>query len=921
MATDPPFLKDKGASMATAGPSPLPAPLRAIRQAIHDLQRDVREFGIDVMVQAALYPIYKAYHEGRFAAELKGKPGRGSWLRGAATVLGIGRQARHSAPRWVAPGRILGYRSSAPGSHPASVELDCERAAIQLAFPDPAVVRVRLRPSSPPGEGRFPPPFSYAVVCGEDTWPPVEIEVQEEDGALAIRTRALHCRVDQASAALSFSDPDGTPVQADAPGVTWDAEAGLVTCAKRLLPGEHLYGLGEKTSRLDKRGLVLDMWNTDPHSYRPGDDPIYANIPVYLGLVEAKPLERAQDGHRAYGYGIWVDHSTRGHFDLGASVPGVTRWSYAMDSSGDILRYYFLYGPALSDVLARSADLTGHATMLPLWALGYHQNRWSYAPAARVREIAREFRQRRIPCEAIHLDIDYMDGFRCFSWHPECFADPAALIADLHADGFKVVTMIDPGIKVDPDYPVCAQGLAEGVFCAYPDGQAFRGPVWPGQCYFPDFTSARVRAWWGRLYQGLVKLGVDGFWNDMNEPSVFSPKEGTFPDSVRHEWEGQWTDHREAHNVYGMQMARATAEGLLDLRPDERPLVISRSVWAGSQRYNTHWLGDNYSEWDALRNVPQLVLNMGLSGIGFTGPDTGGFTGNCTAELLIRWNQLSTFTPFFRNHSAKGTEDQEPWALGELCERISREFIALRYQLLPYLYTALWQSTQTGMPMLRPLCLAFQQDPFAVDGKDGRSPDDAFMCGDALLVVPVTEPGCTSREVYVPPGRWFDFWENTLIAGPQIAQLDAPMERIPVLVRAGSVVPMWPPMQHIGERQAEVLILHAYLGDGESWLYEDDGHTWAFRQGAYQVTRLACTLSPDRSTFTIAHTTHGAYASPCTRIEVHVHGLQDAPSKVEIDGRPLPLPAPFDRAARTLSLDTEPFEQIEIRLAPGALAG
>jgi alpha-glucosidase len=356
-----------------------------------------------------------------------------------------------------------------------------------------------------------------------------------------------------------------------------------------------------------------------------------------------------------------------------------------------------------------------------------------------------------------------------------------------------------------------------------------------------------------------------------------------------------------------MQMARATVEGLIALQPQERPLVITRSLWAGTQRYNMHWLGDNRSDWASLRNTMQMTMNLGLSGIAFTGPDTGGFSGIPDGELLIRWNQLSVFTPFFRNHTAKGTGDQEPWAFGETCERLSRRYIELRYQLLPYHYTAFWQSAQHGLPMVRPLVLVCQDDP-QVAGLD-----DEFMFGDAFLVAPVAEPGAVSRRVYIPAGKWYDYWTDTLTAGPQITRLDAPIDRIPLLVRAGSVIPTWPVMQHTGERPVDRLTLHVYPGDGESLLYEDDGHTWAYQEGNYRVTRYLCTTRQGRARIERTHT--GPFTPPYDRVQVVVHGLAAAPQHVLVD-RVTSASSAFDRQAHTLTLETGLFHTIELTFDP-----
>jgi len=841
----------------------------------------VKTLGLNVTLQSALYPLRKRFYSAKFTSPAP---------------------AGNAATTYTFAGRVLAHHQTPAAGDIGRQTLDlrCENAQVQLVLLAADLIRVRVRPNSRLEQPAHQPaePFSYAVCTKAADWPPTPFSLHEEQDALTIRTEKLHCHIDKNPFALTFLDPDGAVICADAAGAGWRGDN--VACWKRLPPDERIYGLGQKTTPLDKRGVITSMWNRDPQFYHPGDDPIYANIPFYLGLRQGR------------GYGIFFDHSARGRFDFGATTPGVAHFEADAGSTPDNeLRYYFFYGPQLVDVLDRYTELTGRMIMPPLWALGYHQNRWSYTPDSRVREIAGEFRARHIPCEAIHLDIDYMDGFRCFTWDHSRFPDPAKLIADLHAQHYRVVTMIDPGIKVERTYWVCQEGLEKEMFCRYPDGKLFRGPVWPGDSYFPDFTSPRVRAWWGQLYQGLVDLGVDGFWNDMNEPAIISSNNDTLPDVVQHEYDGFGADHRTAHNVYGMQMARATAEGLLKLRPDERPLVITRSLWAGSQRYNMHWLGDNYSDWPSLRNTMQLVMNLGLSGIAFTGPDTGGFVGTPDGELMIRWNQMSVFTPFFRNHTVKNSADQEPWAFGQACERLCREFITLRYRLLPYIYTAFWQSAQRGLPMARPLFLQFQDDERCYDI------DDEYMFGDAFLVAPIYEQGARSRRVYIPAGQWYDYWRNTITAGPQITRLDAPIHQIPLLVRAGSVVPAWPDMQYIGEKQIDTLTLHVYPGNGVSWLYQDDGRTWAFRDGAYRLTRFVCKLGA-RLEITREVTQpveQIAGLDDYARIRIKLHGLAHPPAHVHVDDVQI-QECKFEAENRTAILETGPFTEITVELAP-----
>ncbi|HSR34466.1 MAG TPA: TIM-barrel domain-containing protein, partial [Anaerolineae bacterium] len=495
----------------------------------------------------------------------------------------------------------------------------------------------------------------------------------------------------------------------------------------------------------------------------------------------------------------------------------------------------------------------------------------------RVRELAAEFRQRRIPCDVIHLDIHYMDGYRIFTWSRDRFPDPPRLLAGLREQGFRVISIIDPGVKVDPGYHVHDEGLAHDAFCKLPDGTLFRGPVWPGECYFPDFTDPKTRFWWGGLYRPLLEAGVAGFWNDMNEPAIFG---GTMPENLPHSYEGQGALHGEMHNVYGLQMARATAEGLRRLRPQERVPLITRAGYAGLQRYALVWTGDNHSTWTQLRLGVSMCLNLGLSGVPFCGPDVGGFASDCDGELLTRWTQIGALTPFFRNHSALGTDQQEPWVFGEPYESICRRWIELRYELLPYIYTAAWQAAQSGLPMMRPLSLAFADDAHT------HSLDDQFLLGDALLVAPIGYPGQISRRVYLPGGSWYDFWTGHRLSGEITAE--APLERMPLYVRAGSVLPMGPVMQHTGEWPPEILHLHVYPGNGESWLYEDDGHSLAYQSGEFQVTRFVCESTADGSV-TLRRNVQGQFDPGFERFEIIIRGLEAVPRQVLVDGRPVDL--------------------------------
>ncbi len=856
----------------------------------------IRKVGLTRAVQAALYPLRRAYYEAKFSTG----GNSGSVLRGLAGLVGALQPAATDRfePRDL---KLLGdVLACSPQGQ--TVTIRCRNASLQLTLLAADLLRVRL--SRP---GLFPSPDSYAVLKEDDQWAAPPYRLTENTEHIEIRTERITCRISKQPCRLSFWDPQGRFIHGDSSGLGWRGSKVARSCS--LEASEHVYGLGEEAFALDRRGHRFIMWNSDPQVYAPGDEPIYLNIPLYIGFHEGRGCASVPPS-LGRGYGLFYDNTYRSHFDLGQ-----TRADEAIYCADDgELRYYFFYGPALATVLERYTELTGRMPLPPLWALGYQQSRWSYYPESRVREVADLFRKHRIPCDVLHLDIHYMDDYRCFTWDKERFPDPAALLADLHKQGFKVIVLLDCGIKADPNYHVCADGLAKGMFCTYPDGTVAGGPVWPGECYFPDFTSPRVRQWWGELYAPLLEAGVDGIWNDMNEPTIMGPKGNTLAGCVRHDWEGKGpippssrrgSDHRQAHNVYGMQMVRATAEGLQRLRPNERPFVLTRSGWAGVQRYAMSWTADNQSTWEHLRLTMPMVMGLGLSGLAFTGPDIGGFQGTPEPELLVRWTQLGVFLPFFRNHTALDTRDQEPWVHGEPYLSINRSAIELRYRLLSYLYTATWQCTQRGTPIVRPLVWAYPEDAHTY------LLDDQFLCGDALLIAPVCEPGAASRLVYLPAGEWFDFSTDARHTGPTTLEVLTPLERLPIFVRAGTVLPTWPVMQHIDLQALDRLILHVYPGDGDSWLYEDDGHSLAYRDGEYRVTSFECQGTRETG-LTIASRMQGAYRPAYDRWEWNVHGLTHSSEQVLVDGQPA-RNLSWDEARRLLRFETAECQRVKVR--------
>lgn len=678
--------------------------------------------------------------------------------------------------------------------------------AIQPLAPD--LVRIRLQPQG------APVPDSFAVVRTE--WPPVAASLEEVEEALWLRAGALTVEVSRSPVRLRFLDAEGRTIAADYPegGLAW--EPGRVAWVQTAPPGTHYYGFGQRTGFLDKRGRAMTLWATDETLHTPGTDELYQAIPFFMALREGR------------AYGLFVDSPARVRYDMAKSYPD----RYWVEAEQEVLDAYFFAGPDPRAVLGRYTELTGRMELPPLWALGFQQSRYSYYPEARVREIAREFRERQIPCDVIHLDIDYMDGYRVFTWDRERFPEPARLIGDLAGQGFKVVTIVDPGVKVDGQYRVFREGVAGGHFICHPDGELFIGTVWPGRTAFPDFARAQTRRWWGDLHkEALLDAGVAGIWNDMNEPSCFA--RNTLPDTVLQGEDGKRLPHARLHNAYGLLMCRATHEALRRLRPGERPFILTRSGYAGIQRYAAVWMGDNHSWWEHLLMAMPMCMGMGLSGVPFVGTDVGGFTEDGDGELLVRWTQLGVFTPFFRNHSSTGTRDQEPWAFGPEVEAIVRAYIRLRYRLLPFLYNEFYQASRTGLPIMRPLFLEYPDDPATYPISD------QFLVGRDLMVCPVYQPGASHRLVYLPAGTWVDFWTGERLAGPAHLVARAPLDRIPVYVRDGAIIPMGPEMNYVGEVPLKELTLAVYAGaPGRLELYEDDGRSLAYKEGQWALTSI-----------------------------------------------------------------------------------
>ena len=693
-------------------------------------------------------------------------------------------------------------------------------------------------------------------------------EIEERGDSVSLRTAALKATIsvsgDGRSLQLRVTRADGSEALASAMlSVSAD---GRPNWASALAHGERVYGGGERTGSLDRRGRIMTFWTTDPlPNHGDETDAMYQSVPLLMGLVDGR------------AYGVYFDNNERAAADIGKAEPDTLTYT---PEAADLVAYVFA-GPTLGDTLRQYTALTGRMPPLPRWAFGYQQSRWGYRTADDALEIASQFRARAIPCDAIYLDIDYMDGYRVFTWDGERFPDPAGMIQRLREQHFRLVTIIDPGVKVDPDYGVYQEGLAKGYFARAADGTPFQGWVWPGLSCWGDFDQAAASAWWGEQHRGLVEAGVAGIWNDMNEPSqagIFSPPDvtlphgATLPDDVLFGPVDDASDtitHARFHNAYGLTMSEATRAGLQRLRPDERPFVLTRSATAGSQRSAIVWNGDSTSNWENLRLAVPLNLGVSLSGFPMTGGDIGGFWNDATAELLVRWTQLGALLPFCRNHSCMGTAQQEPWAFGEPYTSQCRAAIELRYRLLPYILTLAHEASASGAPIIRPL--AWSAPTHAAN----LSCDDQFLLGNDLLVAPVLEEGADSRSVLLPPGEWFDWETDELLTGDQRLTIPVTLDTLPLYARAGAILPLAAVAQSSDAMTSQPLTLHVYLapaspsGRAEIWL--DDDHPQAEQRGTFGEWQAEAEWRGDEITVTMRRVAGQlAWPYPACAIALHI---------------------------------------------------
>jgi alpha-glucosidase len=785
------------------------------------------------------------------------------------------------------------------GADSVLIELTEEKFRIDVVRAD--ILRLKL---SHAGVFDEAPTFAACFEASSGT----PFDVRESEQTLELTTSALCLRLDKHDFSFDVTRPDGSSVLEAARDASGHSRGLLrlndsFVVSRKLSRFDSIYGLGERTGPFDRRGGSYTLWNVDVlapgvlqqnrlHEKDPTTDgrsttfdPYYASIPFFYHAPWGADFSMA---------GFFFDNGYKGNVEFHDD-------ELLVQFGGGQYTEYVFAGPSMSAVLEAYTFVTGRMPLPPLWSLGHHQCRWHDYTQAQLIELGRRYRRHQIPCDVLWLDIGYMDGYRVFTWHPERFREPARTFATLASEGFRAVTIVDPGVKYEPGYAVFDEARAKNLLCKTPGGALYAGQVWPGRTAFPDFVKQETRSFWGELNVRLLETGISGIWNDMNEPATGDIE----PFAMSFDRDGQNHPHERYHNQYGLLMAMATYEGWRRARPDERPFILSRAGFAGIQRFAAQWLGDNYSEWAHLHMGIAMALGMGVSGQPFIGADIPGFGDNAGNELAARWFEYGALTPFCRCHNCAGNHEHYPWSFGLGVERVARQALRLRYRLLPYLYTAFLRASETGAPVQRPLVFDYQNDV------ESRRIEDQYLLGNALLVAPVLRAGETARHVYLPPGDWLDFHSDRRYEGGQYAVIAAPLGQIPLLGRAGHVIPLWEqaPESTFGF-YPEVIELHVFVpprdGVTQSLLYEDDGVSKAHERGAFLRSELS--LSRRANTLTLESRVSGQGFAEFRRKRLRVVLRGSAPISARLDSDECALESTsvtFDNQGQSFALTLE----------------
>jgi alpha-glucosidase len=730
------------------------------------------------------------------------------------------------------------------GKNSIKYNYELTNAFAEISFYNPTTVRVRVTKEKPKTD------FSFAI---ENPEIQANFSVTESNTATTndYSTDAIKVSVQTKPFRVSVFNKDGQLLCGDERtlGVSWFGNQ--VSCYKKLHPDEKFIGLGEKTGGINRRGNYFYHWNSDVPGYATNADPLYATIPFFIGI------------HSNVTYGIFFDNSHKSYFNFGG---GADEELFHFGADDGEMNYYVFGGNTVEQIIKDYTALTGRTQMPPLWSLGFQQSRWGYDSQQQLLDIAQNFRSKKLPADVMVSDIPYMDNYKVFTWNPKGFPQPKAMMDQLKTLGFDMVTIIDPGIKIEKGYQAYEEGLAQQHFVKYPGGKVYTGHVWPGRCHFPDFTKTATQEWWGKSFKaGYTDIGIRGFWNDMNEPAAWGRE---FPNLIEF---GDGVNKKtlfSVKNAYGLLMSKATALGTKKLMNGQRPFVLTRAAYAGIQKYSAQWTGDNVASDEHMMLGFRLLNSMGVSGIPYTGMDIGGFIGNPSPELFVRWMSLGVYSPLFRNHTHIGYNYREPWLFGEYNTNKIRTILEQRYRLLPYLYSSFYTAHKTGMPINRMLPINYTFDHKVYEGKF----ENQFLFGDNMLVCPV-ESNKQITDVYLPGNhKWYRLSNDEAFDGAKSYSVAAPLDDLPVFIKAGAIIPMQSVIQHTKEKGNGILYLHVWKSNSNNSFvyYEDDGETYNYEKGSFYKR----TISYDATKYEITFSKkEGNYSSKFDMLLLVLHGF------------------------------------------------
>ena len=577
-------------------------------------------------------------------------------------------------------GKIIAYKKIIGG-----IEGKTTNAIFDIHTYNDNIVRVRIT------KNKVFNTVNYAL-AGE-TIPSFNSVVTDKGDKIEISTSAITVTINKTPALhISFKNKNGEVINEDEAGEAFGTgfTGNKITSYKKLQDGERFVGLGEVLGNLDKRGNGFTLNNTDTYKYGDPRLSMYISVPFYMGI------------HHQQVYGLFYNNTHKTFFNFGLSTPFTS-----ITADGGDADYFFIYDNSVAKMLEHYSTITGKMPLPPMWSMGYHQSRCSYFPQEKVEWLAETFRKKQIPVDGIVLDADYQLNYQPFRTNKERFPDLPGLSAKLSKMNIELTASVYPGVKIDSSYDSYTDGLKKDVFIKYNDGSLFKTEIAPLKILLPDYTNPKTRNWWIDKMKWMQENNISGYWNDMNEPAVGG---SYLPDNLQFDFEGRKANAAEAKNVYGFQMARSSYEAGLKYRNGKRPFILTRSAFAGVQRYSAVWSGDNTASDEGLLSGVLLNSQMSLSGIPFVGPDLGGYIGDGTKDLFKRWMEVGIFSPYVRNHKEYFAAANEPWSYGEEAEAIAKNYISFRYRLMPYIYTAFYEASQTGMPVARSLCINYPFD-------------------------------------------------------------------------------------------------------------------------------------------------------------------------------------------------------------------